>query len=109
MSRVEQFKRENMELPPDAAVDAEGNVTRDPNETAALLPFGAHKGYGLSLVNELVAALIGGSLPTLRCRWIEDDDGEKRAPCLSSRSFIPMRFPVASSARSAANLKMFAR
>ena len=82
MGRVEQFKRENMELPPDAAVDAEGNVTRDPNETAALLPFGAHKGYGLSLVNELVAALIGGSLPTFRCRWIEDDDGEKRAPCL---------------------------
>ena len=29
-----------------------------------------------------MAALIGGSLPTLRCRWIKDDDDEKRAPCL---------------------------
>ena len=82
MGRVEQFKRENMELPPDAAIDAEGNVTQDPHQVSALLPFGAHKGYGLSLINELVAALIGGSLPTLRCRWIKDDDDEKRAPCL---------------------------
>ncbi len=81
MGRVEQIKREKMKLPPDAAVDAEGNVTQDPHQVSALLPFGAHKGYGLSLVNELVAALIGGSLPTLRSRWIEDDDDEKRAPC----------------------------
>ena len=32
------------------------------------MPFGAHKGYGLALINELVAALIGGSLPTIRSR-----------------------------------------
>ena len=81
MGRVEQFKREKMKLPPDAAVNAEGNVTQDPHEVSALLPFGAHKGYGLSLVNELVAGLIGGSLPTLRSRWIEGDDDEKRTPC----------------------------
>jgi len=81
MGRVEQFKREGMTLPPDAAVDEEGNITTDPFKTAALLPFGAHKGYGLSLINELVAGLIGGSLPTLRSRWIEEDDGEKRGPC----------------------------
>ena len=34
----------------------------------SLLPFGDHKGYGLSLINEIVAAFIGGSLPTLRSR-----------------------------------------
>ncbi len=81
MGRVQQFKREGMTLPPDAAVDAEGNVTQDPNEAVSLLPFGAHKGYGLSLVNELVAGLVGGSLPTLRSRWVSEDDGEKRVPC----------------------------
>jgi LDH2 family malate/lactate/ureidoglycolate dehydrogenase len=80
MGRVEQFKREGMTLPPDAAVDSEGNVTQDPEKATSLLPFGAHKGYGLSLVNELVAGLIGGSLPTLRSRW-DEEDGEKRAPC----------------------------
>jgi len=68
MGRVQQFKREGQQLPPEAAVDQEGNPTQDPNAVAALLPFGRHKGYGLSLINEIVAAFIGGSLPTLRSR-----------------------------------------
>ncbi len=79
MGRVQQFKREGKELPPNAAVDAEGKETRDPDKVAALVPFGAHKGYGLALINELVAGLIGGSLPTLRSRPIPE--GEKRSCC----------------------------
>ena len=75
MGRVQQLKREGKSLPPQAAVDAEGNPTTDPNQAVALLPFGAHKGYGLSLINELFGGLIGGSLPTLRSRWA--DDAEK--------------------------------
>ena len=79
MGRVQQLQREGKPLPPDAAVDASGQPTTDPARVAALLPFGAHKGYGLSLINEMVAALIGGSLPTLRSRPIPD--GEKRTCC----------------------------
>jgi ureidoglycolate dehydrogenase (NAD+) len=79
MGRVQQFKREGRPLPVDAAVDAEGRPTTDPHQAAALLPFGQHKGYGLSLINELVAALIGGSLPTLRSRPIPAH--EKRSCC----------------------------
>jgi L-2-hydroxycarboxylate dehydrogenase (NAD+) len=79
MGRVQQFAREGVSLPTDAAVDAAGNPTTNPSEAKYLLPFGAHKGYGLSLVNELVAALIGGGLPTLRSRW--EKDGTKQAPC----------------------------
>ena len=56
----------------------DGNMTTDPNEVSALVPFGAHKGYGLSLINELVGGFIGGSLPTLRSREIPE--GEKRTP-----------------------------
>jgi L-2-hydroxycarboxylate dehydrogenase (NAD+) len=80
MGRVQQFKREGQQLPPDAAVDADGNPTQDPNAVAALLPFGRHKGYGLSLLNEIVAAFIGGSLPTLRSRpeRLVDDRPELR-------------------------------
>ncbi len=83
MGRVQQFKREGKQLPPGAAVDKDGKETTDPNEVVALLPFGQHKGYGLSLINELVAGMIGGSLPTLRSR--PDDaarhgDGEKTTP-----------------------------
>ena len=79
MGRVQQFKREGQSLPPDAAVDADGKMTTDPNEVAALSTFGRHKGYGLSLINEIVAAMIGGSLPTIRCRWNDVKD-EKHTP-----------------------------
>jgi LDH2 family malate/lactate/ureidoglycolate dehydrogenase len=80
MGRVQQLKREGKPLPPNAAVDKDGNPTTNPAEAVALLPFGAHKGYGLSLLNELVGAMIGGSLPTIRCRT-SDDPEEKRVPC----------------------------
>jgi LDH2 family malate/lactate/ureidoglycolate dehydrogenase len=68
MGRVQQLVREGKPLPPDAAVDAEGRPTTDPTKAKSLLPFGAHKGYGLALINEIVGALIGGSLPTIRSR-----------------------------------------
>jgi LDH2 family malate/lactate/ureidoglycolate dehydrogenase len=76
MGRVQQLKREGRALPPMAAIDREGRPTTDPDKAVALLPFGGHKGYGLSLINELVGGLIGGSLPTLRNRW-ELAPGEK--------------------------------
>jgi len=69
MGRVQQLRREGLPLPPMAALDRMGNPTIDPHQAVSLLPFGAHKGYGLSLINEIVGALIGGSLPTLRSRW----------------------------------------
>jgi L-2-hydroxycarboxylate dehydrogenase (NAD+) len=69
MGRVQQLKREGKTLPPLAAVDKDGNPTTDPNLAVSLLPFGAHKGYGLSLINELIGGFVGGSLPTIRNRW----------------------------------------
>src|SRR5450432_3467660 len=76
--RVQQFRREGKILPAGAAVDAQGNETTDPNKVAALLPFGQHKGYGLALIDELLAAYIGGSLPTVRTR--PNIIGEKYTP-----------------------------
>jgi LDH2 family malate/lactate/ureidoglycolate dehydrogenase len=72
MGRVQQLKREGLPLPPLAALDRAGNPTIDPHQAVSLLPFGAHKGYGLSLIDEIVGAFIGGSLPTLRSRWDEN-------------------------------------
>lgn len=68
MGRVQQLLREGQRLPAGMALDAEGRPTEDPAQVAALLPFGAHKGYGLGLVNELMAAYTGGHLPTVRGR-----------------------------------------
>jgi hypothetical protein len=78
MGRVQQFVRENKPLPPGCAVDENGRETTDATKVKALLPFGAHKGYGLSLIDELVGAFIGGSLPTLRSRWNQGPPDEKR-------------------------------
>ncbi len=78
MGRVQQFLREGKELPPGAAVDKDGRETTNPADVSALVPFGAHKGYGLALLNELFGAYGGGSLPTLRNRWGEGDAEEKR-------------------------------
>lgn len=96
MGRVQQYVREGLLLPPNAAVDANGQSTTDPNKAAALLPFGAHKGYGLSLINEVVAAFIGGSLPTIRSRWPESPNAtdEKYTPAF----FFQVIHPEAMSA-----------
>ena len=80
MGRVQQFAREGKQLKPGWAVDANGNPTTDPNAAKALFPFGEHKGYGLALIDEIVAAFIGGSLPTLRSRWGTGPADEKRTP-----------------------------
>lgn len=81
MGRVQQFSREGKQLPPGCAVDADGKETTDPNKVKALMPFGAHKGYGMSLIDELMAAYVGGSLPTLRNRWSNVTEGEKGTCC----------------------------
>jgi L-2-hydroxycarboxylate dehydrogenase (NAD+) len=94
MGRVQQLAREGKALPPDAAVDGDGVPTTDPARARFLLPFGAHKGYGLSLVNELMAAFIGGSVPTVRSRW-EQAGGDKATCCF----FFQVIHPEAVSGR----------
>lgn len=80
MGRVQQFAREGRMLPPGSGVDKDGKETCDPNQVVALLPFGQHKGYGLALIDELLSAYTGGSLPTLRSRWTKGPKDEKHTP-----------------------------
>lgn len=55
-------------LPEGAAIDAQGLPTRDPRAAlaGAILPFGAHKGYGLSLTIQALGLLAGAALPSGR-------------------------------------------
>lgn len=89
MGRVQQFAREKKTLGPGWAVDADGKETTDPNRVAALLPFAGHKGYGLSLIDELTAAFIGGSLPTIRSRPAQGDPNEKHTCCFFFQCIRP--------------------
>jgi LDH2 family malate/lactate/ureidoglycolate dehydrogenase len=88
MGRVQQLAREGKPLPLQAAVDENGAPTTDPARARYLLPFGAHKGYGLSLINELLAGFIGGSLPTLRNRW-DREPQEKHTCCFFFQVWHP--------------------
>jgi L-2-hydroxycarboxylate dehydrogenase (NAD+) len=80
MGKVQALAREGKALPENAALDKDGNPTTDPNQVASLKPFGAHKGYGLALIDELLAAFIGGSRPTIRSRPEQAPAGEKTTP-----------------------------
>src|SRR2546423_4766075 len=80
MGRVQQFVREGKSLPPGSGVDKDGKETTDPNKVAALLPFGQHKGYGLALIDELLAAYTGGAPPALRGRGNVKAQDEKHHP-----------------------------
>jgi L-2-hydroxycarboxylate dehydrogenase (NAD+) len=87
MGRVQQLAREGRPLPEGGAIDANGATTTDPNRVAGLLAFGAHKGYGLGLINELLAAMIGAYLPKLRGR--PNPGGEKDSPCFHFMAIHP--------------------
>lgn len=59
--RVINAKKRGEEIPNTWIVDGEGHPTTDPScypEQGAMLPMGAHKGYGLALLVELLTAIL---------------------------------------------------
>ena len=105
--RVQQCRREGLPLPPESALDAEGNFTSDPAKVKALVPFGGatagHKGYGLGLLNELFAAYIGGPPPTLR--GSPAASGQKGTSCFFFQVIHPEAIASVSARERDANVK----
>jgi uncharacterized oxidoreductase len=69
LGKARVAKNQGVSAPEGTIIDHEGNPSRDPNvmftePMGALLPFGGalsgHKGYGLALVCELLAGVLGG-------------------------------------------------
>ena len=78
---VKQLQREGATCPEGAVLDGEGQPTTDPAAFKMHCAFGAHKGYGLCLVTELLAAFGGGSIPTTRCNHLAPcAEGDKPTP-----------------------------
>jgi 3-dehydro-L-gulonate 2-dehydrogenase len=64
---LESYRLRGAQLPVDGGFDAGGNLTRDPGAIEASkrpLPIGYWKGSGLSMVLDLLAALLSGGLAT---------------------------------------------
>ncbi|MDR0487993.1 MAG: Ldh family oxidoreductase [Propionibacteriaceae bacterium] len=56
----------NQEVPPGSIINAQGRPSTNPHEYyrgGALIPFGGHKGYGLSLLIELLGGGLSGNHP----------------------------------------------
>lgn len=65
MNKARVLATKGQQAEPGALIDAQGHPTTDPNALftdppGALLPFGAHKGYALGLVAELLAGVLSG-------------------------------------------------
>jgi ureidoglycolate dehydrogenase (NAD+) len=59
--RVRQAALEGRELPPDAAIDVNGETTTDPRKAKTVLPLGGPKGSGLALLFECMAGILAGT------------------------------------------------
>lgn len=59
-NKVRQYKDANQPLPPDVAADKNGVMTLDASLADQLLPIGDYKGFGLSLVVEILCGLLAG-------------------------------------------------
>ncbi|MFQ5880351.1 MAG: Ldh family oxidoreductase [Dehalococcoidia bacterium] len=63
MGRVANYRREGWPLPPGWALDKEGNPTQDADTVASLVALGegGYKGYGLTLVMDILAGVLTGA------------------------------------------------
>ena len=57
-NKVLRFRENNTEAPRGIGFDKNGIETTDPNEIVGLAPAGEHKGYGLSLMVEVLCSLL---------------------------------------------------
>ena len=67
--KIQVAKNRRELLPPGCTIDSEGHPNRDPEAfygppVGALLPFGGHKGYGLSIFCEIFAGALSGGQTT---------------------------------------------
>lgn len=61
--KIEEYKLKDKSLPVPGGYDSEGNITTDPSEiekTWRVLPVGFWKGSGLSIVLDMIAAILSG-------------------------------------------------
>src|SRR5579859_6558158 len=63
--KLQVARAKGVEVPPGCIIDAQGQPSTNPQDFydgGALLPFGAHKGYGLAVVSQLLSLALTGAL-----------------------------------------------
>ena len=59
-NKIRCLRETGEKAPEGAGADSDGNPTTDPNEITMLLPVGSYKGYGLSLMVEILCSMLTG-------------------------------------------------
>lgn len=59
-NKIRQLREEGLPAPAGVGANKEGIETTNPNDITMLLPFGGYKGYGLSMVIEILCSLLTG-------------------------------------------------
>lgn len=59
-NKIRQLRDEKLPAPAGVGADSEGIETTNPNEITTLLPIGGYKGYGLSMMVEILCSLLTG-------------------------------------------------
>ena len=84
-------------IPEGWAMDRNGNVTRNPEDAlnGLLLPIGGHKGYGITLVVDILSGILTGSGCANQIRGIEDTNNSQKIGHLLGAikidNFIPIK------------------
>lgn len=65
MGKIQEVaRREDTEIPPEWAVDADGEPTTDPHDAVAVRPLGGPKGYGLGIMVDVFCGILSGAGPS---------------------------------------------
>ena len=83
--------RRGQPIPPGWALDADGKPTTDPRGAKTLLPFGAHKGYGLAVLVDVLTGALAASTVGLDVRQ-QDVDREHAGQSLFMLAIDPEAF-----------------
>ena len=91
--KIRVARNKGVDAPDGALIDHQGQPTRDPNvlynePKGALTSFGAHKGYGMALINELFAGVLSGGGT---CRPENQRNPLATINCMLSVIIDPMR------------------
>jgi len=60
-NKVQQYREQGMKVPFGWGVDSAGRDTDDPGKIESLLPIGGYKGFGLSMMVDILCALLTGA------------------------------------------------
>ncbi|MPN20303.1 putative oxidoreductase YjmC [bioreactor metagenome] len=60
LGKVLDYRLKNQPLPDGWAIDENGTPTNDSNAAKHLLPFAAHKGYGIAVILEVFCSILSG-------------------------------------------------